>query len=71
MELFLLLILSTPTVAEEWIYTVRPGDNLWNLTERHLRSMEYVPQMRQLNGVKNPYGGCRKCQTPGNFNRLG
>ena len=53
--LFLLMILSASAAAEEWIYTVRPGDNLWNLTERHLKSMDYVPQLQQLNGVKNPY----------------
>lgn len=53
--LFLLMIMSGSAVAEEWIYTVRPGDNLWNLTERHLKSMDYVPQLQQLNGVKNPY----------------
>lgn len=53
--LFLLMILSSSAVAEEWMYTVRPGDNLWNLTERHLKSMDYVPQLQQLNGVKNPY----------------
>lgn len=53
--LFLLMILSGSAVAEEWMYTVRPGDNLWNLTERHLKSMDYVPQLQQLNGVKNPY----------------
>ncbi len=34
-----LLTLSTQAAAEEWIYTVRPGDNLWNVSERHLTSM--------------------------------
>ena len=53
--LFLILTLSAPAVAEEWIYTVRPGDNLWNLTERHLKSMEYVQPLQQLNQVRNPY----------------
>jgi len=53
--LVLLMILPVPVVAEEWIYTVRPGDNLWNLTERHLKSMDYVPQLQQLNKVQNPY----------------
>ncbi|MDE2389572.1 MAG: LysM peptidoglycan-binding domain-containing protein [Betaproteobacteria bacterium] len=53
--LVLLMILPVSVAAEEWIYTVRPGDNLWNLTERHLKSMDYVPQLQQLNGVKNPY----------------
>lgn len=50
-----LVILPISAVAEEWIYTVRPGDNLWNLTERHLNGMDYVPQLQQLNSVKNPY----------------
>jgi len=41
--------------AEEWSYTVRPGDNLWNLTERHLINMKYVARLQQLNNVQNPY----------------
>jgi hypothetical protein len=53
--LVLLMALPASVVAEEWIYTVRPGDNLWNLTERHLNSMDYVPQLQQLNKVQNPY----------------
>ncbi len=55
MLLVLAMIFPVSAVAEEWIYTVRPGDNLWNLTERHLKSMDYVPQLQQLNAVKNPY----------------
>lgn len=50
-----LLGFSTQTVAEEWIYTVRPGDNLWNLTERHLTSMKYVYRLQQLNQIQDPY----------------
>jgi len=50
-----LMILSASAAAEEWIYTVRPGDNLWNLTERHLKSMEYVQRLQQLNNIQNPY----------------
>jgi len=50
-----LIILSVSVAAEEWIYTVRPGDNLWNLTERHLKSMEYVQRLQQLNKIQNPY----------------
>jgi hypothetical protein len=49
------LILSTRVIAEEWTYTIRPGDNLWNLTERHLTSMRYVTRLQQLNGIQNPY----------------
>lgn len=50
-----LLVAPNLAVAEEWIYTVRPGDNLWNVTERHLSSMRYVHQLQQLNKILNPY----------------
>jgi hypothetical protein len=41
--------------AEDWMYTIRPGDNLWNLTERHLTSLKYVTRLQQLNGIQDPY----------------
>ena len=44
----LLMALSVAVAAEEWVYTVRPGDNLWNLTERHLKSMEYVQELQKI-----------------------
>ncbi|SER08508.1 Uncharacterized conserved protein, contains LysM and FecR domains [Nitrosomonas sp. Nm51] len=54
--LFIILtILPVSAVAEEWIYTVRPGDNLWNLSERHLLGIQYVKRLQQLNQIQNPY----------------
>lgn len=50
-----LLVCSTLTLAEEWYYTMRPGDNLWNLTERHLTSLKYVGRLQRLNRIRNPY----------------
>ena len=50
-----LISLPSCAIAEEWIYTVRPGDNLWNLTERHLTDMRYIGRLQQLNNIKNPY----------------
>ena len=50
-----LLTLSAQATAEEWIYTIRPGDNLWNVSERHLTSMQYVSRLQQLNRVPNAY----------------
>lgn len=41
--------------SEEWIYTVKLGDNLWHLTQRHLKSMKYVKGLQQLNKISNPY----------------
>lgn len=40
--------------AAEWVYTVRPGDNLWSLTETHLTSMAYVQRLQTLNRVADP-----------------
>ncbi len=53
--LILLSMLSTPVIAEEWTYTVREGDNLWNVTERHLTSMKYVKRLQRLNRIQDPY----------------
>jgi len=41
--------------AQEWIYTVRPGDNLWNITVEHLTRMDYVSRLQALNQVADPY----------------
>lgn len=41
-------------IAEDWIYTVRPGDNLWNLSEEYLIDMSYWQRLRQLNKVDDP-----------------
>jgi len=41
--------------AEEWHYTVKPGENLWNITERHLTGIRYVKRLQQLNNIRNPY----------------
>jgi len=51
----LFLNISIVAADEEWPYTVKPGDNLWNLTEQHLTNMKYVPRLQQLNSIKNPY----------------
>jgi len=50
-----LLLQGSCLLADDWIYTVQPGDNLWNLAERHLTSFKYVRQLQQLNGVQDPY----------------
>ncbi|GJL75295.1 FecR domain-containing protein [Nitrosomonas sp.] len=53
--LAMLIVLPACVSAEEWVYTVRPGDNLWNLTERHLTDMHYVKKLQRLNNIQNPY----------------
>jgi len=41
--------------AQEWLYTVRPGDNLWDLSETYLRSVAYWNRLQKLNDVSDPY----------------
>src|SRR5690606_29322242 len=50
-----LLLQGSCLLADDWVYTVRPGDNLWNLAERHLKSFKYIRQLQLLNGVQDPY----------------
>lgn len=48
----LLLFMALPVVAQEWVYTVRPGDNIWNLTEKHCTSVRYWKKVEQHNNLK-------------------
>ena len=50
-----LLVFSTRVVADEWIYTVKAGDNLWNISEQHLISTRYVARLQQLNKISDAY----------------
>lgn len=43
-----------PLAAQTWVYTVRPGDNLWDLSETYLKSMGYWRRLQRLNGVTRP-----------------
>lgn len=37
-----------------WRYTVRPGDNIWNLARRYLADWRRWPEMQALNGIAQP-----------------
>ena len=52
---FVALLVAQPGQSQEWIYTVRPGDNLWDLSERHLVRVNYWQQLQLLNDVADPY----------------
>jgi hypothetical protein len=49
--LLLLLNTITPAVAGEqyWVYTVRPGDTIWGLTEKHTTSVLHWKRIQRLN----------------------
>jgi len=57
-RILLLLLLSFSTarqsIASDWVYTVRPGDNLWNLSDTYLADMRNWRKLQMLNRVKNP-----------------
>jgi len=50
----LLVLLNVAAVADDWTYTVRPGDNLWDLSETHLTSMKYWKPLQQHNNISDP-----------------
>lgn len=40
--------------ASDWIYTTRPGDNLWNISKTHLKSVTYWKRLQDYNRVNLP-----------------
>ena len=57
LRLLLILLLALPlrlATADEWVYTVRPGDNLWDLTERYMVSLRYWQPLKALNNIEQP-----------------
>ncbi len=47
--------LAPTTQAQDWIYTVRPGDTLWDLADKYLtRGVAYTPRLQELNAVADP-----------------
>lgn len=43
-----------PTLAEDFVYVVQPGDNPWNLTRRYLKSIDYWPRIQDYNRILEP-----------------
>lgn len=54
----LLLVLSVfvvPVFSQDWVYTTRPGDNLWNLSKNYLKHVSYWIRLQELNQISDPY----------------
>ena len=49
------LTVSFSAQAEDWLYKVRKGDNLWNLTVDYLVDLSYVERVRKLNNIADPW----------------
>jgi hypothetical protein len=50
----LAMLCASPTGAHDWIYTARPGDNIWNLTEKHLTGIRYWKRLQEYNQLATP-----------------
>lgn len=48
------MLLQSSAVAEDWVYKIQPGDNLWALTRKFLKSMHLWPQLQTINGITKP-----------------
>ena len=50
-----LTILNREVMAEDWIYRVQPGDNLWDLADEYLIDISYWQRLRKLNKIDDPF----------------
>lgn len=48
----LVAVANASLAADEIRYVVRPGDDPWRITERHLRGVTYWPRLVRLNRIK-------------------
>ncbi|MEE9426144.1 MAG: FecR domain-containing protein [Methylococcales bacterium] len=44
-----------PARSDDWLYTVRSGDNLWTVTETYLPNITYVKKLQSYNAVAEPH----------------
>jgi hypothetical protein len=54
--LFALLIAgacASPLHAQEWVYTARPGDTLWDIAEKYTLHLGYVGRLQRHNNIED------------------
>jgi len=49
-----MVVFCASSRAQDWSYTVRKGDNPWDLTERYLAGIRYWPRIQALNNINDP-----------------
>ena len=52
--IFILWSLNVQAADEDWVYTTRPGDTLWDISKTYLVGVEYWPKVQKYNAIKNP-----------------
>lgn len=50
-----LTAVSPKAFSDEWVYSVKKGDNLWDLTVDYLKNISYVKRVQKLNNIKDPW----------------
>lgn len=53
-----LCFLTTASVqarTEDWVYKIRKGDNLWDISEKYLIDISYANQIQKLNNISDPW----------------
>lgn len=53
--LAILLLVSWSAQAQEWVYRVRPGDTLWDVTGAYLKPSVPWQRLQEHNRITNPY----------------
>mgnify|MGYP000149917898 CR=1 FL=1 len=61
----ILALFSFSGVAKDWVYVVSEGDNLWNISKKHLNKVSYYEDIRRLNNITHP-----KRMPPGTLVRI-
>lgn len=49
-----LLLLVGKVQAKEWIYVVTKGDNLWQISQTYLKSVDYYSKIQHINNISRP-----------------
>ena len=49
-----LFLLPAAAMGQDWVYTVQPGDNAWDVGKRFLKSMRYWREFKKLNQIDDP-----------------
>ncbi len=47
----ILLMAVNSSHGSGWVYTVRPGDNIWQLSQQYLKNPNQWPEVQKLNNV--------------------
>jgi hypothetical protein len=64
----LLFIYPVISSADDWIYTTRPDDTLWDISKKYLKSANYWKRLQQHNRhtLTNPSGMAESSGGTGN-----